>query len=137
MPLTKEQIQAIDAMPYEEAAKLLALIRDFKARFLASANPLPASALDEMVKIVPDKLMAEIVQDQRHGRATPSSLAGPVEPRGAPLKGSGWDKPRPLEPPSGVQLCDQIADHFAQLDREQMIADAIDRVRKVKDGGMR
>lgn len=137
MPLTKEQIQAIEALPNETAAKLLALIREFKAKFLASANPLPASALDEMVKIVPDRLMRDIVQDQRHGRATPSSLAGPVEPRPAPVRGSGWQKPADMGNPSGVKLCDQIADHFAQLDREQMIADAIDRVRKVKDGGMR
>jgi hypothetical protein len=30
---------------------------------------------------------------------------------------------------------DEIAKHFSNLDKEQMIADAMDRVRKIRDEG--
>lgn len=133
MPLTKEQLKAIEGMPYEEAAKLLAMIRAYKARFLAQAEPLPLSAIDEMAKIVPDKLMSEIVEDNRKAKGVPAPSGLLTPERTEPVvKGSGWAKPTPLEPPSGVRYVDEIAQHFAALDKEQMIADAADRIRKIK-----
>jgi hypothetical protein len=142
MPLTKEEVIRVmqgprdqwsgwfEALPATEYVNLARVLRELKMG--AGIGCMPASAVKAMTDVVDDRLLASIVQDSRRGVSPPSSLAGPVEPRPAPVKGSGWDKPRLLEPPSGVQLCDQIADHFAKIDREQMIADAIDRVRKVK-----
>jgi hypothetical protein len=104
-------------------------------KFLALRNTpasgcMPNSAIDDLAKAVPDKLVAEIVGDHRKGRSDPGWLPpDKVEPK---PRGSGWLKPTPLEPPSGSRYVDQIAQHFAQIDKEQMIADAIDRVRKIK-----
>jgi hypothetical protein len=94
---------------------------------------LPLSAIDEMAKIVPDKLMAEIVGDNQKAKGVPApSGLLPDEPKPMVQRGSGWAKPTPLEPPSGVRYVDEIAQHFAALDKEQMIADAADRIRKIK-----
>jgi hypothetical protein len=122
MPLTKEQVQAIEAMPRETAAKLLAMIRAYKARFLAGAEPLPVSAIDQMVGYVDDKLMGQIVEDNRKagGVPSPSGLLPPEreEPK---VKGSGWAPNIPLSTPPGVEHIDRIADHFAALDRLDMV----------------
>ena len=78
---------------------------------------LPASAVQAMVDVVPD--MRAIVEEQRHGRSEPGGFLGPEKPR-AKERGSGWINPTPLTPPSGVEHCDRIADHFAALDKREL-----------------
>jgi hypothetical protein len=132
MPLpTNEELARL---PRETLLKLWVLTQQFKRRLMAEGC-MPVSAIDDLARAVPDKLMSEIVNDQRRGVAAPSGLAGPSEPKEPKVRGSGWQAPTPLEPPSGIKYVDQIADHFAQLDREQMVADAIDRVRKIRGRG--
>ena len=99
---------------------------------------MPPSAAQAMARVVPDikdrKGFDRAAWQRMKGPGEPGGFGGPPKTGGAkPVeKGPGWENPRPLEPPPGVRICDQIADHFAKLDKEQMIADAIDRVRKVK-----
>jgi hypothetical protein len=119
MPLTKEQIQAIEAMPRETAAKLLAMIRAVKARYLASAGAMPLSAIDEMARIVPDGMMQDIVQEMKHGRSAPSGLLAP-ERQEPPVKGSGWQKPVPLDVPPGTKYVDQLCDVQDAIDRREL-----------------
>jgi hypothetical protein len=118
MPLpTNEQLAKLSP---EQLLQLWMLTQQFKRRLMAEGC-MPVSAIDDLARAVPDKLMSEIVNDQRRGVAAPSGLAGPNEPQGPKVRGSGWDKPIPLESPPGVKYCDQIADHFAALDRLDMI----------------
>jgi hypothetical protein len=129
MPLpTNEQLAKLSP---EQLLQLWMLTQQFKRRLMAEGC-MPVSAIDDLARAVPDKLMSEIVNDQRRGVPAPSGLAGPSEPNGPSVRGDGWQKPTPLEPPSGIKYVDQIADHFAAMDREQALGDAIDRIRKIK-----
>jgi hypothetical protein len=62
---------------------------------------MPQSAIEDLVKAVPDKLVREVVADLRGGRAEPGWLpAG----KSAPIpKGSGWVKPMEHGSPSGLR----------------------------------
>jgi len=97
---------------------------------------MPASAVKSMTDVVDDKLMSDIVHDLRSGRAAPSGLIPDQKPipdeKSAKVRGSGWVEPNPMGSVPGAKYVDQIADHFAALDREQTIADAMDRIRKLK-----
>jgi hypothetical protein len=131
MPLpTNEQLSKLSP---EQLVGLWRLVREFRLK-LMGAGPLPISAIEEMEKITPDRLMSDIVNDNRKagGVPAPSGLIPDEKREVAVERGSGWQKPTPLEPPSGIKYVDQIADHFAAMDREQAISDAIDRVRKIK-----
>jgi len=92
---------------------------------------MPASAVKAMTDVVDDRLMQDIVNDSRRGVSQPSGLLDP-QPAQPVAKGSGWLKPTPLEPPSGVKYVDQIAESFAARDRMEEIAGVIDKVRKLK-----
>jgi hypothetical protein len=82
----------------------------------------------EMSKAVDDKLMREIVNDQRRGVSQPSSMI-PEPPKGEPKpKGSGWVEPRPLESPPGVAILDKIMDQADAADRRRL--EALERLRK-------
>jgi hypothetical protein len=126
--------EQLSKMSMEQLLGLWRLVREFRIK-LANAEGvgcMPASAVKAMTDVLDDRLMSDIVNDSRRGVPAPSGLAGPVEPRPLVERGSGWQKPTPLEPPSGVRYVDEIARSFAALDKEQMIAEAIDRVRKIK-----
>jgi hypothetical protein len=89
----------------------------------ARRNP----GLAAMVEAMPDRLMRDIVNDQRRGVAAPSSLASkpdapPVEPR---PKGSGWQDAAPLAPPPGIALLDRMMDAQDQRDKAALIDAAI------------
>ena len=76
-----------------------------------------------MVEAVPDKLMAEIVNDFRHGVPSPKSMATtPGAPQEEPWKHAASDVP--LRPPPGVDICDRIMDAQDARDKAALIIDA-------------
>jgi hypothetical protein len=113
--LTDQEKQSLAAMSPEDLAKLLGLIREARAMFTVGGG-MPQSAFDDLVKAVPDKLVHEVVNDLKGGRAEPGFL--PPAKHVAARRGP--PKEVPLETPSGVKYCDQIADHFAELDRRDL-----------------
>jgi hypothetical protein len=115
--LSDQEKQGLAAMSREQLAKLLALIREAKAMF--GSGVMPQSAIKAMTDVVDDKLAREIVSDLRSGVGEPGGFLGP-EKTVAKERGSGWQKPTPLEPPPGVAHCDRIADHFAALDKRDL-----------------
>jgi hypothetical protein len=114
MPLpTSEQLSK---MSMEQLLGLWRTVREFRMKMMA-AGPLPLSAIEEMSKIVPDQLMADIVRDNRKGVPAPSGLIPDEKREPAPVRGSGWSKPRPLEPPSGIRYVDQLCDVQDAIDK--------------------
>jgi len=92
--LTDNTIRMLQALlPYmdqEMLQKLLEFVRAEQAR-LRNTNGMPASAVQALSEAVPDKLMRDIVNDQRHGRSEPGWLP-PSKPSGVVTKGTGWTK---------------------------------------------
>ena len=115
--LSDQEKQGLAAMSHEQLAKLLALIREAKAMF--GSGVMPHSAIKAMTDVVDDKLAREIVSDLRSGVGEPGGFLGP-EKTVPKERGSGWINPTPLTPPSGVEHCDRIAEHFAALDKREL-----------------
>jgi hypothetical protein len=70
---------------------------------------MPASAVHDLTKAVPDELVQAIVRDQRRGLSDPGWL--PPDPPDEPVKHTGgWQKPEPLGLPPGIKWCDQMMD---------------------------
>jgi hypothetical protein len=121
--LTDNQIQRLARlvrlaphMDREQLEGLSGLVRDLKAA--DGAAIMPQSAIEDLVKAVPDKLVREIVNDLKGGRSDPGFL--PAQPALSPEARRGPVKALPLSPPSGVEHCDRIADHFAALDKRDL-----------------
>jgi hypothetical protein len=103
-------------LTHDDLGKLLAIIRQAKAMFAGAG--MPPSAIEEMAKAVPDKLVREIVDDHRHGRAEPGFLK-PSE--SAPVvRGSGWVEPVPLGNPPGIKYVDQLIDVQDAVDKREL-----------------
>jgi hypothetical protein len=118
MALTQEEMDGIAAMSQEDRLKLLYLIREARALWGNKGGmSIPASALKAMTDVVGDELMRDIVQDLRT-IGEPGFLK--AQPAPSPEARRRPIKPLPLEPPSGVAICDQIADHFAALDKRDL-----------------
>src|SRR5215831_13557820 len=127
--LTKEEVMRVIRMPREEWTKwferlpptewigLARCLRELKAS--ASVGVMPASAVRAMTDVVDDRLMADIVNDNRHGVPVPSGLAGPSTASGV-VKATGWQNPVPLESPPGIQYIDQMIDVQDALDRREL-----------------
>src|SRR5215467_15472663 len=128
--LTDEQLSQ---MTPEQLTRLLALVRVYRRKIEEAerCGLMPASAVKAMTGVVDDRLMQDIVNDQRKGVSQPTGLLDP-QPAQPVAKGSGWLTPTPLEPPSGVKYVDQIAESFAARDRVEEIAGVVDKVRKLK-----
>jgi hypothetical protein len=142
--LTQNQIERLGRLvklaPYfnqEQREGLLKLIRDLKAAEGAEGT-MPNSAIADLVRAVPDKLCAEIVRDLKGaGNTVPGGF---LSPQAKPLdealrpdppkderpsymrpeKPRGWQNPIPLEPPSGVAICDEMMDVQDRLDRRDL-----------------
>jgi len=85
-------LRLVPYMDTETQMKLLALVKETRAKLAAvEGGGLPASAVSAMVEAVPDKLMADIVNDLRKGPGEP----GWIKPeRSEPvIRGSGWQSP--------------------------------------------
>src|SRR5262245_9820130 len=80
---------------------------------------MPANALAAMVAAVPDVQTAAIVHEMRHGPAQSSSMTKPAAATEPPktIGTKGWVDARPLTPPEGIGLVDQIAEGFAKRER--------------------
>jgi len=79
---------------------------------------MPASALAEMVRVVPDNFMRDVVRDNRAPQnpgMIPDSQQ-PASPSPQPSATPGWIEPRPLGPQPGINLVDAqlIADDVRQ-----------------------
>ena len=131
MPLPSNE--ELSKLSLETLLKLWMLTQEYKRKMaLGGVGCMPVSAVQALAEAVPDQLVKDIVADNRRGVPGPSGLLGPSTGGNPTVRGSGWQKPTPLEPPSGVRYCDQIADHFAALDKAEAIADAIDKVKRIK-----
>lgn len=120
-------------LPRETLLKLWMLTQEYKRKLaMGGVGCMPPSAVQALAEAVSDHLVRDIVADNRRGVPGPSGLLGPSTGGNPTVRGSGWQKPTPLEPPSGVRYCDQIADHFAALDRAEAIADVIDKVKRIR-----
>jgi hypothetical protein len=89
---------------------------------------MPPSALAAMVNAVPDRMLRDIVHDNR-GPRTPTGMiprsqqpTGGGGPANVPGSGTGWAHETPIGPPPGIRYVD------AQLDAQ----DAKDRAELVK-----
>jgi hypothetical protein len=113
--LTDEEKAGIAALDRDQAEALLALIR--KARAMFGSGAMPRSAVEDLVKAVPDEQVRAIVKDLGKGPAQPGKLL--EEPKGV-VRGSGWAKEAPLEPPPGVKWVDQLCDVQDAIDRREL-----------------
>jgi hypothetical protein len=75
-----------------------------------------------MLEATPDRLMADIVNDQRRGVTPPSSMAAAPNARAEPRKGTGWVDSAPLKPPPGVDILDRMMDAQDAKDRSELVA---------------
>jgi hypothetical protein len=92
-------------LPRETLEEMLALVREAKKK---AGGGIPASATEEMVKAVDDKLMRDIVNDLRKGPGVPGWLP-PREPVQVPPKGSGLaGGPKPEDPTKKYEMFDQM-----------------------------
>ena len=69
----------------------------------------------EMATAVPTNLIQDVVREQRHGVAPPSSLI-PEKPQ---VRGTGWSDPAPLGPPAGAALIDRLVAAQDAKDRRE------------------
>jgi hypothetical protein len=105
--------EMVEKLDKEGLEMLLALVR---AELRKGDGCMPPEARNDLVGCVGDQLVRDIVNDQRRGISEPGFL--PVGGASPPQqRGSGWKQPPQLELPSGVKYVDQIADHFAELDK--------------------
>jgi hypothetical protein len=88
---------------------------------------MPPSALAAMVAAVPDRVLRDIVHDNRGPRTPtgtiprseqPSGGGGPANVSGS---GTGWAHEIPLSPPPGVQQSDKLVDAQDARDRAELI----------------
>jgi hypothetical protein len=93
------------------------LEREAKARGLSVTQYL-------MMKAVPDNLMRDIVNDFRGGMPQSTSMI-PDQPSAPVKRGSGWTKERPLRPPDGVELIDQMVEADTARQRQEAVAKTV------------
>jgi hypothetical protein len=129
--LTDNQVQRLARlvrlaphMDREQLEGLSGLVRDLKA--VEGAAVMPQSAIEDMAKAVPDKLVREVVSDLRGGRVEPGWLPPTKSP---PIpRGTGWVKPLEHGSPSGQRYVDQMMDVQDALDKR-------DLERRLRGGG--
>ena len=85
----KRYVDLATYMDEELRDKLLETIRKLKVAE-AQGSIVPQSAIQAMIDCVPDKLMADIVNDFRNGASSPSGL---LKAGAAPVRGTGWQSP--------------------------------------------
>src|SRR5262245_25797071 len=84
---------------------------------------MPASALQEMLKAVPDRLVSELRGDA--SKPNPMTVSGGVTKPTATeppkvIGKKGWIDERPLEPPPGIELMDRMMDAQDAQDRAEL-----------------
>jgi hypothetical protein len=85
---------------------------------------MPPSALRAMVDAVPDRMLRDIVRDNRGAPTGPTTM-NPSSQRGGPVNvpgsGTGWAREIPLGPPPGVAQADRLMDAQDAKDRAALI----------------
>jgi hypothetical protein len=87
---------------------------------------MPPSALAAMVNAVPDRMLRDIVHDNRGPRTPTGMIPRSQQPIGGgptnvPGSGTGWAHEIPLSPPPGVQQSDKLVDAQDARDRAELI----------------
>jgi hypothetical protein len=77
-----------------------------------------------MQRACPDSLMRQIVSDFRGGMPQSTSMI-PDQPTKPVKRGSGWVPERPLRPPDGVDLIDQMVENDTQRQRQEAVAKTV------------
>jgi hypothetical protein len=118
--LSDAQKEGLEAMSREDQIKLLALIREAKALFGGGGGAcMPQSAIDDLVKAVPDELVRDIVHDLRKV-AEPGGFLPASENSVRNERSSGWQKPQALDVPPGIKYIDRALDVQDALDRRDL-----------------
>ena len=106
-----------NALPVTEYLNLARVLRELKTG-AQGLGCMPASAVQDLAKAVPDQLVRDIVADNRHGVSQP----GWLKPEsGEPVKrGDGWQKPQPYSVP-GLKYVDQLCDVQDAIDRRDLV----------------
>jgi hypothetical protein len=130
----KKQAKEIAALKAEVAAlkaKVSPPKSEFKPEPCQQFDPtarmtMPPSVLAEMVRAVPDRMLRDIVHDNRAPTGRPGMIPSSQQPtgvRGTNVAGSGtgWARETPLGPPPGVNYADRLMDHQDAKDRAELI----------------
>src|SRR5262245_28666531 len=78
---------------------------------------MPASAMREMMKAVPDAVMRAISDDARRPNPVTGGAPQPTQPV---QRGTGWARPIPVEPPPGIKIIDAMMDEQDRIDRAEL-----------------
>ena len=78
---------------------------------------MPASAILEMMKAVPESLMRGLRADAQKPNPV---TGGPPQPQQPVKRGTGWVDERKLEPPPGIEHCDRMIDEQDRIDRAEL-----------------
>jgi hypothetical protein len=131
----KEEIAKLKQQLADQKAKVEALERAAKPpepfkpapyqQYDPTANmSMPPSVLAEMVRAVPDRMLRDIVHDNRAPTGRPGMIPEqPSNVRGSNVSGSGtgWARETPLGPPPGVNYADRLMDAQDAKDRAERI----------------
>jgi hypothetical protein len=89
---------------------------------------MPPSALRAMVEAVPDRMLRDIVRDNRNAPTGPTGaiprsqqVTGGGGPANVPGSGTGWGHSTPIGPPPGVAQADRLMDAQDQKDRAELV----------------
>jgi hypothetical protein len=83
---------------------------------------MPPSVLAEMVKAVPDRMLRDIVHDNRAPTGRPGMIPSSQQASSAGPSagdGKGWAREIPLGPPAGIRYVDQQIDAQDAKDRAE------------------
>jgi hypothetical protein len=99
------------ASPLEIKTLVLFALAELDRQRAALGNP----TLAAMRAAVPDRLMADIINDQRRGVSAPSSLASTpgAPPPSEPVKGTGWVEPVVRDRTNEFALIDRMTEALA------------------------
>ena len=76
------------------------------------------SAIQAMINAVPESLMSDLRSDAR--RPNPVTGGATPQPQQPVKRGSGWQEPRPLEPPPGIRHIDEMMDAQDERDKAEL-----------------
>jgi len=79
---------------------------------------MPLNAVLEMMKAVPESQMRGLRADAL--KPNPVTGSAPPQPQQPVKRGSGWQEPRPLEPPPGIRHIDEMMDAQDERDRAEL-----------------
>ena len=79
---------------------------------------MPREAIRDLINAVPDALMRDLRGDAR--KPNPVTGGPNPQPTSQVQRGSGWQQPRPLEPPPGIAIMDRMMDEQDKIDKAEL-----------------